>query len=369
MPYVLWPVGSIFVLASRKKDDPYLHYHAVQGGLFGAAMLAVLFFSFLGLGITFRLLPGSSTFLPGMLGMATIAAGGLISMAVFFAAIFLGWRATEGEMIRLPFAGDFAEGKMLDHTGMTRREFLEMLEKSFIEPNQELAPIPFPEAPEATVLKGKAAELMATRAAQDATPATQKAAELLAQHQAKQAAAQQSKAAQAAALAASQQAAALAAQQAAALQAAQRPPAQPGSGVVSRPPAADARPAAAPARPQASEVKSYPLIGAGGQSGQRPPAAPGQPPRPVGAGGQPGQRPPAAPGQPPRPVGAGGQSGQRPPAAPGQAPRPAVSGGAPPAPSIKEVDLIRHYKERRSAAQQTEALKNWLSTVDEGPAS
>ena len=37
-------------------------------------------------------------------------------------------------------------------------------------------------------------------------------------------------------------------------------------------------------------------------------------------------------------------------------------------PQVKEVDLVRHYKERRtpSAPQQSDALREWLSSVDDG---
>lgn len=334
LPYVVWPVGSLFILASRKKDDPFLYYHAVQGAIFGAAMLALSIASFIGLAIVFRLLPGSSTYLPGILGMATLAGGGTILTAIFFTALFLAWRATEGEMVRLPFAGDFAEGKMLDHTGMTRRQFEQMLEESFIEPAAaEPEPIPFPEYG-APALTGKAAEVMATRSPDAATPASLKAAEILAHRQAKQAAAEKAQAAAQAALAAQQQAADLAAKQAAALQAAQKS--------AQRPPAAQQQ---APRQPQ----------------GQVPPSQTGRP------AGQQQQRSQTAPGNGP------GQSPQRPPGPP-QAPAPEgraksyplIRDSSESAPQVKEVDLIRHYKERRPAAPQSDALRNWLSAVDDG---
>lgn len=356
LPYVVWPVGSLFILASRKKDDPFLHYHAVQGGLFGAAMSAFCLLSLIALAIAFRLLPGSSTYLPGMLGMGVLFGGGLLATMIFFMAIFLGWRATEGEMIRLPFAGDFAEGKMLDHTGMTRREFLEMLEKSFIEPNpNEPEPIPFP-AYGTPAVSGKAAEVLAQRPDGGATPASQKAAEILAHRQAKQAAAQQAQAAQQAALQASQQAANLAAKQAAALlaaqQAAQRPAAPPARPTAQQQPPKPVQTPTPAARPPAVEdgrAKSYPLIGgsAGGNVLQpSPPQRSAQPPQksqsPSGWQQSPGQ------GQPSMPPSQG---------SPGM-----VSN-----PQVKEVDLVRHYKERRtSAQQQTEALRDWLSAVDDG---
>ncbi len=147
LPYVVWPIGSVFILASRKKDDPFLHYHAVQGLLAGAVMLVLSIVAFVMMFVMFRVMPGTSTLVPGILGMAMVFGGGAISMIVFFTALFLGWRATAGEMLRLPYLGDYAEEKMLDHTGMTRREFVNMLEESLIEPNpDDEGPIPFPES-------------------------------------------------------------------------------------------------------------------------------------------------------------------------------------------------------------------------------
>lgn len=145
LPYVVWPIGSAFILASRKKDDPFLHYHAVQALLAGAVMLVLSIIAFVVMVVMFRVMPGTSTLVPGILGMAIMFGGGAIAMVVFFTALFLGWRATAGEMLRIPYLGDYAEEKMLDHTGMTRREFVSMLEESLIEPNpDDEAPIPFP---------------------------------------------------------------------------------------------------------------------------------------------------------------------------------------------------------------------------------
>ncbi len=339
LPYVLWPVGSCFILASRKKDDPYLHYHAIQGLIWGAIALALSLLGFLGMGLIFRLMPGSSTYLPGMIGMTFVIGGGLIAMVVFFTAIFLAWRATAGEMLRLPFIGDFAEQKMLDHTGMTRRDFIKHLEDSFIEPApEEFDPIPFPTAP---VLNERAQEILAQRAVQDTTPASVKAAEMLAERQARQLQAQADEARRRAeeakrqaALAQQQKAADLRAQQAAAVQAAHRPAPTPPS-PTARPatPPANAAPASRPpAGPagngDAARAKSYPLIG--GKVSNLVPQSPTAP----SAGAS------------------GGHSAA--PQSPAQ-------------PKVKDVDLVRHYKERGKPDSSSDALKGWLSSVEKKP--
>lgn len=146
LPYVVWPVGSAFILLSRKREEPFLHYHAVQalaaGGVLAVALLALM----LGLFLTFRVMPGSAQYGGAVLGMTVMLGGGTLLMGVLLTALFLGWRATEGEMLRLPIIGDFAEEKMLDMTGMTRRQFETMLEAS-LQPIKD-EEIPFPEVNE-----------------------------------------------------------------------------------------------------------------------------------------------------------------------------------------------------------------------------
>jgi uncharacterized membrane protein len=144
LPYVVWPIGSIFILISRKKEDPFLHYHAVQALLAGGILGILLIGLVVGLSLLFRVMPGSAQYLSAAFSMVVMLGGGALLMGVLFSALFLAWRATEGEMLRLPMIGDFAEEKMLDQTGMTRRQFIAMLESSMSPDVEE--EIPFPEA-------------------------------------------------------------------------------------------------------------------------------------------------------------------------------------------------------------------------------
>lgn len=146
LPYVVWPIGSAFILLSRKREDPFLHYHAVQALAAGGVLAAALLVLMLGLFLVFRVMPGSAQYGGAVLGMMVMFGGGTLLMGVLLSALFLGWRATEGEMLRLPIIGDFAEEKMLDMTGMTRRQFETMLEAS-LQPIKD-EEIPFPEATE-----------------------------------------------------------------------------------------------------------------------------------------------------------------------------------------------------------------------------
>lgn len=144
LPYVVWPIGSFFILASRKKEEPFLCYHAIQALLSGAVMgllvLGITVLLFLG----FRVLPGSASYAPAVFSLGTLGVGAVTLVSLFLTALFLGWRATEGEMLRLPILGDFAEQKMLDQTGMTRRQFEQIRDEADQQSEVE-EEIPFPE--------------------------------------------------------------------------------------------------------------------------------------------------------------------------------------------------------------------------------
>lgn len=142
LPYVFWPVGSLFILASKKKADPFLCYHGVQGLLFGGVCCAGVVLVSLALLLVFQVLPASSTYIPGFLGAGLFLGYGLSALLLLSVAMFLGYRASCGEMVRLPWLGDYAEEKMLEQTGLSRRQFVEQLEEAFVDSEDE--PIPFP---------------------------------------------------------------------------------------------------------------------------------------------------------------------------------------------------------------------------------
>lgn len=167
LPYVVWPIGSAFILLSRKKEEPFLNYHAWQALLAGGVMAVTLAVLTLALFLFFRVMPGSTHYASVTFGLLVMCGGGALLLGVLLAALFLGWRATEGEMLRLPVLGDFAEEKMLDMTGMTRRQFETMLETS-LHPIKDEA-IPFPETTEVTPEPRTTNRLEAMRQAREST--------------------------------------------------------------------------------------------------------------------------------------------------------------------------------------------------------
>ena len=125
--YPLWPIAPAFILWSPKKDDPFLLYHAYQGLGFGGFASAATLVVFVVLSLMFRLLPGGSVLVPGMLGVATFGAGLLAFLGVFLVALFLGWRASAGDMFALPLVGEWAEERMLMASGFELGEELFLL--------------------------------------------------------------------------------------------------------------------------------------------------------------------------------------------------------------------------------------------------
>ncbi|MGE0488591.1 MAG: DUF4870 domain-containing protein [Vulcanimicrobiota bacterium] len=134
--YPLWPIAPAFILWSPKKDDPFLVYHAYQGLGFGGFASAATVVVFVVLSLMFRLLPGGSVLVPGMLGILTFGTGLLAFLGVFLVALFLGWRASAGDMFGLPLVGEWAEERMVMASGKTRQEFLQALAEPEVDRTQ-----------------------------------------------------------------------------------------------------------------------------------------------------------------------------------------------------------------------------------------
>ena len=133
LSYPLWPIAPLFVLKSSKRQDPYLVYHAYQGLAWGVLSTIGLGVGLLILMVLFRLMPGSSTMVPGVLGLTVFFGGWVALIAVFMVALFLGWRASAGEMLELPYLGEWAEERMVATSGMSRTQFIQSLNAEGVE--------------------------------------------------------------------------------------------------------------------------------------------------------------------------------------------------------------------------------------------
>jgi uncharacterized membrane protein len=115
--YPFWVAVPWFVLASPKREDPFLCFHALQGLALGVAGTILTVVSLPFLWLMFNSLPTTYTMTAGFLGVFILAAA-LAWMGVSFAVlIFMGWQASSGRFLRFPWLGEFCEarvGKLLD---------------------------------------------------------------------------------------------------------------------------------------------------------------------------------------------------------------------------------------------------------------
>lgn len=115
--YPFWMAVPWFVLASPKREDPFLCFHALQGLALGVAGTVLTLVSLPFLWLMFNSLPTTYTMTAGFLGVFILAAA-LAWMGVSFAVlIFMGWQASSGRFLRFPALGEWCEarvGKLLD---------------------------------------------------------------------------------------------------------------------------------------------------------------------------------------------------------------------------------------------------------------
>ncbi len=112
--YPAWFVAPFFVLASPKREDPFLHFHALQSILFGVFSTVAAFVLMIAIWVLMRVLPSSGGTISAFVGVAVFMGGMLGALMIFTMQLFLGWRATSGQFLRLPVLGDLAEARMAE---------------------------------------------------------------------------------------------------------------------------------------------------------------------------------------------------------------------------------------------------------------
>lgn len=122
--YPFWMFTPPFVLASSKREDPFLLFHALQGVALGVLSTLVTCFGMVAMWVAFSCLPTSSIYF-GALGMMLLIAFLGFAGLLFGVSIFYGWQASSGHFTRIPGIGELCEarmGLMLDlHPDQLRR--------------------------------------------------------------------------------------------------------------------------------------------------------------------------------------------------------------------------------------------------------
>ncbi len=149
--YPGWFVVPVFVLASWKKEDPFLFFHAVQGALVGALSSLFLVVVTFAVWILFHIFPRHGGAVEGLFGVALFSSIAIVGALLFCVMIFLGWAAASGRFLKLGPLGDFAENQMVKVLDLDYETLQGMGTPRELEAKGPvvLEPIPFPEAPSA----------------------------------------------------------------------------------------------------------------------------------------------------------------------------------------------------------------------------
>ena len=110
--YPLWPLIGPIILYGSKREEPYLHFNALQAIALGGGSLGAGLLVFIVCSLIFYLLPGSFITFSALVGLGLF--GVVVFALVFYVTlvIFIAWRVANGKFLRLPFIGTWAEKRM-----------------------------------------------------------------------------------------------------------------------------------------------------------------------------------------------------------------------------------------------------------------
>lgn len=117
--YPFWMCVPFFVLASSKREDPFLLFHAMQGLALGLLSCLVSILGILFLWLAFSSLPTSYIMASGLIGVVLVMAALGFGALCFGIAIFFGWQASSGRFLRAIGVGDLCEAKMASMLNLT----------------------------------------------------------------------------------------------------------------------------------------------------------------------------------------------------------------------------------------------------------
>lgn len=97
---------ALYILLTEKKSDKFLAFHAWQSLLLGAVCIVLFPVLFIGLGIVGVLL---ATVTMGFGTLIMPCVFGPLVLILFVGMLYLAWKAYQGEKVKLPIIGNFAE--------------------------------------------------------------------------------------------------------------------------------------------------------------------------------------------------------------------------------------------------------------------
>lgn len=121
--YPFWPLVPPMVLLGARREEPFVHFHALQalalGFLSTGGCLLLAGFVWL----TLKVLPGGSPTFSGIVGLGVFSAGFFVLAFYVSFLMYTAWRAGDGRFLRLPFVGAWAEARMQANLGLGPEDY------------------------------------------------------------------------------------------------------------------------------------------------------------------------------------------------------------------------------------------------------
>jgi len=121
--YPVWPIVPPMVLLGARRQEPFVHFHALQGlalglvSVVGSGLLVGLMWLIL------QILPGGSPAFSGVIGLMVFSGGFLVLGFYLSFLLYTAWRASAGRFLRLPVLGSWAEARMQANLDLGPEEY------------------------------------------------------------------------------------------------------------------------------------------------------------------------------------------------------------------------------------------------------
>lgn len=121
--YPFWLLVPPLVLLGSRREEPFVHFHALQAVALGAISTVG---TVLLVGLVWAVmvvLPGSNPTVSGVVGVSVFAFGFFLLFLYLTFLFYTAWRAASGRFLRLPFLGAWAEARMQAALGLTEEAY------------------------------------------------------------------------------------------------------------------------------------------------------------------------------------------------------------------------------------------------------
>ena len=121
--YPFWPLVPPMVLLGARREEPFVHFHALQALALGFLSTGGCLFLAGLVWLTLKVLPGGSPTFSGIVGLGVFSAGFFVLAFYISFLLYTAWRAGDGRFLRLPFVGAWAEARMQANLGLGPEDY------------------------------------------------------------------------------------------------------------------------------------------------------------------------------------------------------------------------------------------------------